>query len=224
MIPRRTAGECVLPDGLKVWICTLNSAQRLEAEKRARRYAAGECRSLLKGGRDYASVLAEAKSLTPAEQAAYLASQETWQIRREVTAAFPLPSEPEQCKGNPAPYSQAVAKWEKETARVEKQRKAEEASRLEAAKAGYLALEAMRRMEACCTAFYNAEFGEAYFRRLNMETLLRAVRDPEDHLQRRFGSPEEVEDLDDAVRQALLDKYKELDALTPAEVPTSPLA
>lgn len=220
--PCRTACYCDLPNGERVWICTLNSAQRLEAERKARRYAATECRSLLPDGSDYGGVVAEVKTLSPEAQAAFLAQQDYWQIYRNVEKELPLPPEPEQGEQTPELYTKAVAKWEKEKANAEKQREEEAVKRFEAAKARYLALPELKRLDACCTAYYNLEFGQAYLSRLNLENLLRAVRNPDAHLQRRFASLEEVEDLDDAMLQALLAKYDALDTLSPSDLPTAP--
>lgn len=219
--PARTAGELTLPNGDLVWVCTLNTLLREQADARARRYAQNECQGLLKGGADYGGVLAEIRSFDPEKQAEYVAQHQYFEIRRDVEARIPDPPEPEQGDTEPEEYVKAVAQWEGDCKAAALRRQEAEKTRYEAEVAAARQLSSRKRVEACMTAFFGSEYSRHFVERLTIEILYRAARLPDNHTARYFSSVEAVEDAPDDVREALMKFYfGELDTVRAAQVPT----
>lgn len=218
--PRRTAGDLTLPNGDLVWICTLNTLLREQADNRARRYAQNECRGLLKGGADYAAVVAEIRSFPADKQAQYLAQQEFFSIREDSKGRFPSPPEPTQGDLTPEAYAKQCQKWDTACKAAEAKRKAHEDSRYEAEIKRATALSDKVRVERCVTAYFAREFSRHFVERMVIETMLRAVRIVDDHSVRYFASMQAVEDAPDDVLQAVTQFYNELDTVRPDQVPT----
>lgn len=223
--PARTAGEVTLPDGAVAWVQTLNSLLREQVESKSRRYAANECRGLLKGGVDYPAAVAWARTLPTDQQVTYLAQQEFWGIQQEANGTYPEPPEPEQGELDPEGYGKAIEKWNEEKKKADGKRQEFIEKRYEAQIKRFAALTVKVREERCLSAYYNNEFVNAYILRQKIETIYRAARRNDDHTQRFFASAEEYEDADDGVQKALHDFYFETLAIPASEaVPILPAA
>jgi hypothetical protein len=219
-LPTRTWDECLLPDGTQVYLSVLNTLHKEEADRKARRHAQAECRSLLKGGSDYAAVVAEIKAFSPEEQATYIAGQEYWSIREKVEAELPLPIEPEQGEKTPEAFAKAYAGWEADCRKIEERRRKRERELFEQERQKALDLTPAERRVRCHSVYFVKEFVNVYATRMELETLYRAVRLADARTQRYFGSVEEVAYADDAVRERLWERYQSLD-VSPAAIPTS---
>ena len=219
--PRRTAGDLTLPNGDRVWVCTLNSRLFEEADEKARWYAQKEARPFLKGQSDYADVVAEIKAKSQEDQAAYLAQNEFPEMRREVFEKYPIPEKPTQGEDSPEEFGKRVVTWEEECKKADDERQKAFETRYRAEIKKNLDLTARVRQERCCETFYANEWGKAFIKRRERETIYRATRLPDDHTQRYFKSAEAYEDADDAVQEALREfYYKTLDTVKQEEIPT----
>jgi hypothetical protein len=219
--PTRTAGEVTLPNGDTVWTCTLNTPLKDQADARSHRYAANECRGLLKGGSDYPGVLAKVHAMDAEQQAAYLVQQQNWRLNRETLDKYPDPEEPQKGDAEPDAYAKAVGEWEDACKAAAEKRKQDFETRYEAEKKKNLALSNRARVEACCNGVFNFEYSRAFVERLAFETLFRAVRLQDDHTARYFASAEAVEDADDEVLKVLNDFYfRELETVKAEDIPT----
>jgi hypothetical protein len=219
--PLRTAGELTQMDGTRVWIQTLNTLQKEDADKRARRYAQNECRPLRKDGDDYAAMNAEIFALSAQQQAIFIADDSYWPIHEEALTLHPEPQEPEQGELSAADFTEAHIAWEEECVKAEQARRDHEAARFDEIYQLALRLSNRARRERCADVYFTKEFIKAYTRRMKYETLWRAVRNEEDRLQRYYPSVEAVEDADDATQSALWTYYTNLD-VAPNMIPTSP--
>jgi hypothetical protein len=220
-LPAKTAGYLTLPAGNAVWVQTLNSLHKEDSDKRARRFAQSECRTLLKGGDDYDSMVLEIRDLSADAQATLIAGDSYWEIHQQSFIEHPEPEEPEQGEMNALEFTEAHVAWEAASAEAEAARKAFESERFEATRAVALLLPVKDRRERCQVVCFNRDFIKAYTRRMRFETLFRAVRTQEDHLKRYYASVDEIEDADDATQVILWSFYGGLE-IPQSAVPTSP--
>lgn len=220
--PARTADYLKLPSGTVVWIQTLNTLQKQDADKRARRFAQNECRPLLKGGEDHEAVLIEVRGMSPELQAQFIAGESFWPIREEALTLYPEPKEPEQGEMSPLEFTEAHVVWEAAVEAAKAIRLGHEAEKFEQACKAALRLSIRERRETALLVYFNQQFIQAYNRRMHFETLWRAVREEDEpHLTRFFESVEALEDADDATQAALWEFYEALDVPQPM-VPTLP--
>ena len=221
--PVRTAGTITLPNGDTVWVCTLNTLLYEEADSEIRWYAQKKCRRYLKGGTDFAELLARVKSMDAEEQSAFLAQQEFYTILRETNEKHPLPMQPEQGDQTAEAFTKSVMAWEEACKKVELKRTKYQQTRYDAEIKKNAALTQAVRIERCCIAYFQQEFGKAFTMRRVSETLYRATRHDDEHTKRYFCSAEAYEDADDSVQNVLTKYYFEtLDTVQPSETPTLP--
>lgn len=223
--PVRTAGDLTLPNGDTVWVCQLNMMLFEEVQQKASWYAQKETRGFLKGEREYPDVLAYMKSMTVEQQCGLLAKQEYFTIERETSEKHPLPERPEQHDTSAEEFTKSVLAWEEKCKKVEEKRQKGREARWEAEMKKNRALTAGVRLDRCCLAHFQEQWGQAFIKAREMETMHRAVRCADDHTRRYFPTPAHYEDADDAVQEAIRAFfYVTLAEPKAEEIPTSPAA
>ncbi len=78
-------------------------------------------------------------------------------------------------------------------------------------------------IELCIQYWRSQRYQQEFECQFTLSTLCIAVRDNHDHFKQVWQSTEQVADLDDDEREALVTRYLELDRVTDAMVPTLPL-
>jgi len=192
--PNRTAGDVPLPNGDVVFVCTLNTMLREEADQKARWYATAENRDLMKGESGYAELLAQVKAMSAEDQSMFLADQSAWTIRQQAEERYPVPEKPEQGDAPPDEFTKIVAKWESDCKEAEEARKSKREELYNAQVAAHRKLKARDRVEKCCIAYHAQQWAAAFVKRLGIETLYRATRLADDHTLRYFKSAAAFED------------------------------
>lgn len=237
--PERSAGALTLPDGSTVWVKTLNRLQREEAREEAELFAQTRVRRYRPGNFGHEAVIDALNALTPEEQAVFLADTLFVIGDGEQRAANP-PRDRTGAEADSAGAAEASVSAAAERESGPGRRTCSDgaipcsahaggdlASRREAVYAAErkraLALSPDARMAECRGAFVHRKLQETFVARISDETLVRAVRRPDDRSRRRFLTADQVADLDDDARAALIAFYRELE-VAGAEVPTSPAA
>ncbi len=226
----RPAKEVTLPSEAKVWVQTLNSIHREEADREAGFHAAVYNRRFVKGGDLYDVYMSDFTGMETNDQVSFLVNHEILRggITLQATTKYEYPIEPVREMGDgvgltgesDAAWIQRVEEFEREKDKVTKQRNkfvekwtVDKRKELEA-------VTAKTRIKKCMDAFLEAQYSSQYAKRLTDEMLYRAIRRSDIHAQKYYATPDEVRDLDDEVRQVLVDAYRELDRVRPEEVPT----
>lgn len=220
--PRRSAQEVVTPFGVKVFIKTLNTYQRDEAEKEANYYAAIQCRRWAKGNEGHTAMCDYFNRLGIEQQCEFLADRELMNggFALEAIQKYPEPVRPERGEQSEADYIAAISKYEEDCKTCEEKRiafveklKADAMKKVRGWSVKY-------RLAQCVDAYLDSEYAVAFGRRLTLETLMRAVRDAENHQDCYYSNIAAIADLDDEERAFLICKYRELDNMSAAEIPT----
>lgn len=222
-LPKKTCGDFTLSDGTKVWIRTINRLQREKAENEAQWTAASATKLYRKGGKRHASLVDKIKSLTETEQCTYLAGHEIYmgRIQKKVAESIPLPEKPERnSEQNDEAWMKTYDEWEKATKAATEQRKQAEDAEWKTINDDCAAMATKARVDKCIECAIERHFVTVYIHSLTMECLLQAVRMPEDHSEPIFSSVQEIEDLDDDVRQQLEEFYYSLDSVSSTQIPT----
>jgi hypothetical protein len=222
-LPTRTAGICELPNGQSVWIQTVNALQREQAREAADLAAAREARPFRRSGEGYRALREQFEECGAELLGGYLADcgYLAGSYQREAEQRFP-PAEPpvrDEGEGDDA-FDQRVAAWDEQRARAAQQRADHIEQRYEAVKREASALSEAERIERCCREAYELKRREAFGTRFVLELLARAVRNVEDHRRPIYAGSDEVADLADEIRDALLAAYFRCDPVSPAQVPT----
>lgn len=220
--PKRSSGDTTLPSGEKVWVRTLNDLHREEVISAAN-WAGREAASpLRKGGRHYASIMAQLRDLTADTLADAVTTHEMRMggIVTEIREKHPTPPKPERdAEESDEQFMARADAWEVECKGVEVDiTKAVEAD-WERRRADVLALPPGERLKRAHAAEVETAYAEGFTRAFKLEALRRAVRFPDDHNQMRYTCLQEIIDLDDADRDHLCEFYDELDSVG-REVPT----
>ncbi len=224
-LPRRTAGNVTLPGGETVWVCTLNSLLFNEVDVEARWFAESRARRYLRGQGEYQNVREYGRSMGAEARATFNAQLEYVTIWREAQERFPEPERPEQREAEPAEFSERVVAWERARDDAQSQRDAYVAERHAAEVARNLALSKEESLDRFCATFHASEWGKAFTRRREVETIYRATRRSEKHSAYYFESPQDVMDADDDAYAALREfYYATLEVPSAEDVPTSPAA
>ena len=219
---QRPAHEVELPNNVTVWVQTLNSFHRDEAQREAALYAAREIYRFKRDSELYAVFLNNFSEQSPEEQADYLANHEydSGRIMVSAMAKYPIPVRPEQGKMSDEEWIKTVEKFDKELETVGAKRQKYILSQIEEKRKAALALTPQVRLDRCMKAYIEVVYNNAINTRITNEMLLRAVRFNDDRGRRYYKSIEAVEDLDDEIRATLIQKYQECDSVTSEQVPT----
>lgn len=222
-IPQRSAGEITLPNGVTVWVKTLNQSQKDEVHEKASNYARVMTKPFRKGGEYHRDLWAEYREMEPEEQAEYLAYRKlaAGEITQEIQRKFEYPNPPEKAENeDDIRFMERKDRWEADCEAIDKKREEELERRVEAEKEAFLKLASRVRVQKCVDAFILQKYIQYYVKRAEFETLLLATRHPEDHSDFYFRNVQEVIDLDDSVMNALSAYYDSLDSVKPEEIPT----
>lgn len=222
--PRRTASELTLPDGTKVWVQTLNGRHIDEVSSAAHNYALLACQDFIAGGKLRKVVIAEAKELSPENQAVIIINQfHVQQMQEFAWERHPNDPEPQMIEelAEAEAFVTARQAWEKKCEAKHIERKTWFEAEVEKKKTELIEATAKFRTERCVSARVTQEFNKAFARQFVDEKIYRATRRADDHRQLFFENVREVEDLDDDLRNAILNKLDELE-VPPDAIPTSP--
>jgi hypothetical protein len=218
----RPSQEVSITAEITVWVQTLNSHHRSEAELAASIFAAREAYMYRKGSELYDVFIANFEMQSAEQQADYLANHELDSGRISVDAVlkYPMPLRPEQGTMTAEEWTRAVAKYDKDYEKSSKQREEYVAKRMAEIKKTSLELTEKVRLERCMKAFVEVRYNTSVAKRMTHEVLLRAVRHNDNRGKMYYTNVEQVEDLDDEIKQKLIIKYQECDTVTSEQVPT----
>lgn len=222
--PRRTARVVTMPaTGDIVFVKTLNSLQKEEVEREANFSAALACRRYRKGGEGYQSVQETFADMGVDGQVDFLVSQGdlTGVYLYEAAQAFPEPVRPDRLdKESEADYSIRVEAYDAAVDNTIKERTAMIEQKRATVAEDARKLTNKQRLDKCSRYFLDREYAVAYTRQHTVETLLRAVRNPDNNSEFHFSGAAVVTDLEDEDRMFLVSTYQELDSVRAVEIPT----
>lgn len=222
----RAAKQIDLPSGTPAWMQTLNSFHRSEADREANYSAAIAVRKFKKNTELYDAYIENFNEMDKEGQVAFLVEHEmlTGRIPLEAELKYPLPMRPEkENEETPEEYAIRVGKYQDEMDKCFADRaKHIETTRTKKSK-DIDALTQKVRTKRCMDAFMEGVFHKAFNTAQTHEVLLRSVRTCGNHLQRYYADIKVVEDLDDDLKEYLIEAYQNLDFIEPNEIPTSPV-
>jgi hypothetical protein len=222
-LPTKTASEVTLPGGLQVWVQTVNALQREQAREAADLAAAREARPFRRGGEGYRALREQFEECGAELLCGYLADcgYLAGSYQREAEQRFPTDEPPVRQEGEEdEAFDGRVALWDERCEQAARRRTDCIEQRYEAVKREAAALMEAERIERCCRAAYELKRREAFGTRFVLELLARAVRHAEDHRRPIYADADEVADLADEIRDALLAAYFRCDPVSPAQIPT----
>jgi hypothetical protein len=223
--PRRTADNCVLPNGDTVWVQTLNSFHRSEADREANFAAALDMQRFSVKGQLYGYYKQDFDSMPVETLCDFLADHSllTGSVQMEAAKKFGIPVQPERDeKDTGNKYIEQVAAY---TEAVDKALADREAYIQAARDKAYKFAQGQSRQartKAAMDALIQSEFAAAHSKRTQFEILYRATRTTANHLEKYYASVEELMDVDDETLNVLTRKYNELDTVSAEQIPTSP--
>ncbi len=222
--PIRTAGAHQLKCGSTVWIVTMNSLQRNYARENADLAAARYMQRYHPGTDGSAYLAHQLSSLETAEllQMAFDAAKSD-AATRSVLLWPDIPHPVRDTLETDEEFCCRVTAWDQACLELPSVREDYANSQAEEVRKRALNLQREGLIELCkqywCRQRYQQEFGCQF----TLYTLCTAVRDNSDRWRPFWSSVEQVADLDDDDREALVARYLELDRVTDAMVPTLPL-
>ena len=222
----RAAKQIDLPTGNPVWMQTLNSFHRSEADREANYSAAIAVRRFKKNKELFEAYTENFDDMDKEGQVAFLVEHEmlTGRIPMEAEMKYPIPMRPEK-EGDESEesYVSRVDKYQDQLEQCFTNR-AKHIDDTRAKKSKEIeALTLKVRSKKCMDAFMEGVFAKAFNTAQTHEVILRAVRTCENHLQQHYRNIQVVEDLDDDLKEFLIETYRNLDFIHPDEIPTSPV-
>lgn len=220
-VNHRPASELTIGK-IKVWVQTLNNLHRRQAGDAANQFAAIAVRDIRKGGAAYDAYYAEFAANDAEKNVEFLLEHDTYsgEFFDKAETKYPYPPEIERGNSDEPAYLAALDKYNDAVAKINKQRESHIESLRNEKRKQYRKITDATRNSKCMDVVLTAKFAVKYDERNTLEIILRAVRTSDDHSIRYFKSIEQIEDLDDEIRGAIIAKYKELDNIPPNEIPT----
>lgn len=233
-LPSHTAEETVINDNIRsnsdirigstaAWIQTLNSLHREDAQREAEWECAVYISSIKKRSELMDQIEADYSAMEPKAQVDFLASHEFYMGRAQQDIRKELPDElpPVRIENEtPGVYADRVAKYQKaQEVLIEKRKKRQDVVMKKLVSTSE-SLPPEKRVAKCVQAHMELMFAQRYGRAIVNQILLRAVRTSTDHRQRLFSGVEQIEDLDDDVRDGLYAAYQNLDRIQSEMIPT----
>ena len=223
--PKRTADDCTLPNGVTIWVQTLNAYHRSEADRDANYAAALKMQRFRPKQPLYEYYKTDFEAMPEDALLEFLADAAIASGRVHVEAAMkhfmPVLPERREQETDPA-FVERVTEYEVQVAQVIVDREAYVKNVRDTAFERYRSMKKAERIKECMSALIQTEFAREYAQRSQFEILQRAVRTKDNHLEFYFKSWQEVADLDDDVLAKLTQKYNELDSVKPDTIPTLP--
>lgn len=226
---RRPSDDFTIPGGDTVWIQTVNSIHQEEADTEANIFAAVAARRYKKGGEVYDAYRADFENLDIEGQVSLLLEwyerEEGW--RTSAFRKFLPPPEPSKTDEHGEPktdidFIKEVEAHENELDKVANNRVKHVDTLRKAKDKQIRSWTANTRVDRCMDAFMSNFFHATLSKRLTLEIILRSVRCADNHSKKYFTSIDDIRELDDDVRQSVIQKYNELDAMKSEDIPTSP--
>lgn len=208
----------------KAWIQTLNKVAKTEVARQANFFAARQVGKIRADKELYYAFRSELEAYTDDEQVEYLVSYYLKSGAPTRIAAQKLPNVPMPERGaqSEEEYVEAVALAMKTNeARTEERRKMWD-DLTGKVREDALKMTRETRTERCMSLFIQDQYAQFYSERHAHELIMRCTRQLENHRELYFNNIDDVAALEDDVRDAIIERYYELDSLTYDDVPTLP--
>lgn len=221
-LPHRVAGERQLSNGDSVYIKTLNTGQRREVQEAAD--LAGATAIFPYGGKKPALEILRQRveDMSSEERAKHVLENRVLagDFRLAAEEKYPEPARLIRDEEKIEDFAAQVEKRQAIMEGLEDQREEFALKLYNDAYADFQKLTAKTQIERCITAIKERKYRTEYNRCFNAETIYRAFRRANDHMEPYFESAAIIMDLDDEDITALIDLYVTIDSVRPEEIPT----
>jgi hypothetical protein len=223
--PKITADYTDLPNGDKVWVQTASELQLDDIREEASWYAREKTEPYRKGNSRYRTVVADMKELDAENQAILIAQAGyfTGEFRRIIDEEFPAQSKPIRDKDDTdEEFMKRQDAYLVKEEELENAREAKAKFLFEDRKQNALALSPQKRLAEAVDRAISQRYSKYFDRGYTMHLLYTVVRLSDDHDERYFKNPQQLEDSQwEDARVHLVRFYNEkIDTVKQDEIPT----